>query len=180
MIARIAIGIVVLSACVMAPAALQSQRGIDVMALHEDGVGPMRLGRDFDEVEHLAFRTAGESAFSGIGCNGLAEIRYHGTLGGQAVGVMAMTGSNHIETVEIALQQPTAARSHDDCLMLRDRFAEPFLARYGAFDATWQVNKPVSRETLARTGPVLIEARWFHSGTDCYVSARYGDLRAGQ
>lgn len=150
------------------------------MALQDDGVGPIRLGRDFDDAERLAFRVARDSAFSGIGCNGLAEIRYHGTLGGHAVDVMAMTGSNHIETVEITLQQPTSTHSHDDCLLLRDRFAEPFLARFGAFDANWQVNKPVSKETLARTGPVLIEARWFHSGKDCYISARYGDSRARQ
>ena len=168
-------GVAVLSACVMAAAALQGQRVAAVMALRDDGVGPMRLGRDFDEAERLAFRMAGESAFTGVGCAGLAEIRYLGTLGEHPVGVMAMTGSDRLETIEITLQQPTAARTHDDCLMLRDRFAEPFLARCGAFDATWQVNKPVSSETLARTGPVLIEARWFHSGADCYISARFGE-----
>ncbi|MCC5888472.1 MAG: hypothetical protein JJT88_18705 [Gammaproteobacteria bacterium] len=175
MIARIALGVVVFSACVIATAALQGQSAIDVMALEDDGVGPMRLGRDFDEAERLAFRLARESAFSGMGCAGFAEIRYLGTLGEHPVAVMAMTGSDRIEAVEITLQQPTAAHTHEDCLRLRDRFAEPFLDRYGTFDASWQVNKPVSKETLARTGPVLIEARWFHSGSDCYISARFGE-----
>ncbi len=178
MIFRVALGVAVVFACAMATGALHGQRAVDAMSLHEDGIGPMRLGSDFDEAERLAFRVAGESAFTGVGCAGFDEIRYGGTLGELAVGVMAMTGGDRIFTVEVTLQQPATARTHDECLALRDRFAEPFLVRYGDFEACWQVSKPVSRETLARTGPVLIEARWFDSGGDCYISARYGDPRA--
>lgn len=169
----------VLVACGVVAAAGQGRwtADADVMSLKEDGVGPMRLGRAFDEAERLAFRVAAESAFSGVGCGGLAEIRYEGRLGEQVVGIMAMTGGERIETVEVTLREPVGARTQAECLSLRDRFAEPFLSRYGAVDASWQSHKPVSVESLARTGPVLIESRWFPTGGDCYISARYGDPR---
>lgn len=169
----------VLVACGVVAAAGQGRwsADADVMSLEEDGVGPMRLGQAFDEAERLAFRMAAESAFTGVGCAGLAEIRYEGRLGEHFVGIMAMTGGDRIETVEVTLRQPASVQTQAECISLRDRFAGPFISRYGAVDGSWQLHKPVSVESLARTGPVLIESRWFPTGGDCYISARYGDPR---
>jgi hypothetical protein len=57
---------------------------------------------------------------------------------------------------------------------LRDEFAAPFEAQFGAVDKRWEERKPVSREHLALTGPVVLVARWFPTGSSCYVSAHYG------
>ena len=175
---RIAFGIALLSACALAMALAQRQlheESVDPMALHASGVGPLLLGGSFLDAERSAFRLAAESAFSGTGCGGLAEIRYDGWLGEHFVGVMAMTGDDRIASVEISLHETRRARNLDECLLLRDGFAAPFLDRFGAFDSRWQVIKPVAREAVARTGPVVITARWFDTGGDCQVSARYGE-----
>ncbi len=177
---RVALGAGLLLACALAAGFLHKQEQqvpevpLAPMALQDQGVGPFLLGGDFLEAERSAFRVAAESAFSGIGCGGFAEIRYDGWLGEHFVGVMAMSGDDRIESVEITLHETPRARNQEDCLRLRDGFAEPFLSRFGAFASSWQVTRPLSRETLARTGPVLITARWFDTGGDCYVSARYG------
>lgn len=174
---RISLSVALLLACALSAGFLHKQVpevSVAPMALRDDGVGPLLLGRDFLEAERLAFKVAAESAFSGIGCGGFAEIRYDGWVGEHFVAVMAMTGGDRIESVEVTLHETSRARSQEDCLRLRDGFAAPFLSRFGAFDSSWQVTKPVSRETLARTGPVLITARWFDAGNDCYVSAHYG------
>jgi len=176
-ILRISLVVSLLLACALAAAIFQwppPAPSMSPMSVGEDGIGPLRLGRDFPEAEHLAFRAAPQSAFSGVGCAGFNEIRYDGWLGENFVGVMAMGNDDRIETVEVTLHQPTPARNQYECLLLRDRFAETFVSRLGPFESSGEVIKPVSRETLARTGPVLITARWFDTGSGCYVSARYG------
>lgn len=148
---------------------------VNPMGLTDTGIGPLTLGRDFREAESAAFQVAAESAFSGVGCGGSSEIRYDGWLGERFVGVMAMSSRDRIESVEITPHATARVGSQDECRKFRDGFAEPFLSRFGPFDSSWQVIKPVSQETLARTGPVVITARWFESGGDCYVGARFGD-----
>ncbi|TVS09921.1 MAG: hypothetical protein EA419_11940 [Wenzhouxiangella sp.] len=146
----------------------------DPMALSESGIGPLRVGDDFSRAERLAFRVAPETAFSGIGCAGLDEIRYDGQLGSHPVGIMAMADQGRIQEIEATLYSPVQVDSKDDCRALRDRFAEPFVERFGPFEDSWEISKPVSRELLARTGPVTVLARWFATGGSCYVSAHYG------
>lgn len=148
-------------------------------ALHADGIGPLIIDRDFNEARQAAFRAAPDSAFAGVGCAGLDEIRYDTELGGRAVGVMAMAGEGQIREVEATLYSPSVADSREACLALRDEFAQPFIQRFGPIERSWQVNKPVSQELLARTGPVVVAARWFSMGNSCYVSAHYGVLGGG-
>lgn len=146
----------------------------DPMALSDDGIGPLRVGDDFARAERLAFRVAPETAFSGIGCAGLDEIRFDGRLGTHPVGVMAMADQGRIQEVEATLYSPVQMDGKDECRALRDRFAEPFIHRFGPFEDRWEISKPVSTELLARTGPVTVRARWFAAGGSCYVSAHYG------
>lgn len=146
---------------------------LEALSLSEDGIGPLRLGQDFEHAQRLAFRVAPDSAYSGIGCSGLDEIRYDGQLGVHPVGVMAMASAGKIQQVEVTLYKPSQARSQDECLALREHFAAPFIEFFGPYEASWQLAKPVSRELLARTGPVTIMARWFAAGGSCYVSAHY-------
>ncbi|HMA99148.1 MAG TPA: hypothetical protein VKO38_06830, partial [Wenzhouxiangella sp.] len=54
-----------------------------------------------------------------------------------------------------------------------------FIERFGPFVQTWEVSKPVSQELMARTGPVVVAARWFAMGGSCYISAHYGVLEGG-
>ncbi|MFW5815624.1 MAG: hypothetical protein ACOCVP_02090 [Wenzhouxiangella sp.] len=148
-------------------------------ALSDRGIGPLLLNRDFDRAERRAFRAAPETAFSGLGCAGLDEIRYDGRLHGHPVGVMAMADQGRIREVEAMLYSPSQTEDRASCVALRDAFAEPFVARFGPFEKTWEIRKPVSEELLARTGPVVLAARWFAMGRSCYVSAHYGVLDGG-
>lgn len=145
----------------------------DPMALSADGIGPLRLGEAFTRAEKASFRLMPDSAFSGIGCAGLEEIRYDGFLGQHPVGVMAMAEGNRIVEVEANLHEPMQADSLDACRALRDDFARPFIRRFGDFEKQWELPKPVSRELLATTGPVTLRARWFATGGSCYVSAHF-------
>lgn len=149
------------------------------VALHEGGIGPLIIDRDFEKARQAAFRAAPDTAFSGIGCAGLDEIRYDGELDGRPIGVMAMAENGQIREVEAMLYSPSVTQDRDACLALRNAFAQPFIERFGPFQQSWQVNKPVSQELLARTGPVVINARWFDMGRSCYVSAHYGVLNGG-
>ncbi|MEE4639200.1 MAG: hypothetical protein V2J42_10735 [Wenzhouxiangella sp.] len=149
------------------------------LALSDRGIGPLLLDRSFDQAERRAFRAAPETAFSGLGCAGLDEIRYDGWLDGRPVSVMAMADQGRIREVEAMLYRPAQAEDRKACIALRNDFAQPFLDRFGPFEQSWEINKPVSEELLARTGPVVIAARWFAMGRSCYVSAHYGVLDGG-
>ena len=147
--------------------------------VHEAGLGPLQLERNFEEAKRAVFRSAPDSAFSGVGCAGLDEIRYDVELDGRLVGVMAMADNGRIREVEATLYSPSVSESREACLTLRDDFAGPFLERFGPFQQRWEVSKPVSQELLARTGPVVIAARWFSMGKSCYISAHYGVIDRG-
>lgn len=151
-----------------------SPRQEDPLRLLGDGIGPLQLGRDYEETADAARRQAPGSAFAGLGCGGLDEVRYSGELGGFPVSAMAMAEDGVIVEIEVTLDAPTQTRDEAACVQLRDRFAEPFLDRFGPVAERWELRKPVSREHLARTGPVVVVARWFRTGGSCYVSAHYG------
>jgi hypothetical protein len=146
----------------------------DPLALHADGIGPLRLGRDYREAAALAQRQNPDTAFVGSGCGGLDEIRYSGRLGDLPVGIMAMADQGVLIEVEAAIEAPLQAESEAACLAMRDRLAAIFIPRFGPLERTWTVRKPVSREHMATTGPVVLVARWFPTGGSCYVSAHYG------
>ena len=148
-------------------------------ALHEGGIGPLIVDRDFSTAKRHAFRSAPESAFSGTGCAGLDEIRYDSEMGSWPVSIMAMADNGRIREVEATLYSPTQAENRQACVSLRNDFARPFTDRFGPFVQTWEVSKPVSQELLARTGPVVVAARWFAMGRSCYISAHYGVLEGG-
>jgi hypothetical protein len=146
----------------------------DPVALHADGIGPLRLGRDYQEAAALALRLNPDTAFVGSGCGGLDEIRYSGRLGELPVGIMAMADAGVLIEVEAAIEAPLQAESEAGCLEMLDRLAATFIPRFGPVEQTWTVRKPVSREHMATTGPVVLVARWFPTGGSCYVSAHYG------
>lgn len=146
----------------------------DPLALHADGIGPLRLGRDYQEAAARALRLNPDTAFVGSGCGGLDEIRYSGRLGDLPVGIMAMADQGVLIEVEAAIESPLQAESEAACLAMRDRLAATFIPRFGPLERTWTVRKPVSREHMATTGPVVLVARWFPTGGSCYVSAHYG------
>lgn len=141
--------------------------------LRDDGIGPLRLGARFDRAETAALRLGPDAFYAGPGCSGLREIRYDIQFADAPVGVMAMGEGEIIQQVEATLHAPTRAAGLEACLALRDGFAEPLVQRFGSFDQQWQMAKPVSTEFLARTGPVVVVARWFDTGGSCYVSARF-------
>jgi hypothetical protein len=177
-------GLLAISGLLVAAAAsaLLLQSGPELeepLALTDRGIGPLLLDRSFEKAERQAFRAAPETAFSGPGCAGLDEIRYDGWLDGRPVSVMAMADEGRIREVEAMLYSPSETEDRNACLSLRDNFAQPFLDRFGPFEQAWEINKPVSEELLARTGPVVIAARWFAMGRSCYVSAHYGVLDGG-
>lgn len=145
-----------------------------VLDVSDDGIGALTLGREFSEAARLAVEEAGPSTFIGVGCGGLAEIRYRGQLGGQSVSIMAMARDGHIDSVEISWDGAGEPLSREACLERRDRFAAAFVDRFGPLESDQEVTRPVSRELLTRTGPVQIQARWFSTGGDCDVSARFG------
>ena len=146
----------------------------DPLELHADGIGPLRLGRDYREAATLALRRNPDTAFVGSGCGGLDEIRYSGRLGALPVGIMAMADEGVLIEIEAAIEAPLQAESETACLAMRDRLAATFITRFGPIERTWTVRKPVSREHMATTGPVVVVARWFPTGGSCYVSAHYG------
>lgn len=145
----------------------------DALALHADGIGPLRLGRDYREAATLALASVPETAFVGTGCGGLDEIRYSGRLEDLPVGIMAMADNGRLIEIEAAVEAPLQAESEAACLEMRDALAAAFIERFGPIERTWMVRKPVSREHMAATGPVVLVARWFQTGGSCYVSAHY-------
>ena len=146
----------------------------DPMMLHADGIGPLRLGRDYQQSAVAAERIAPDTAFAGLGCGGLDEIRYSGRLAELPVTVMAMAKDGRLVEIESSVDAPLQTVDEAACLALRDQFTAAFIGRFGAPGTAWTVHKPVSREHLLRSGPVLIVARWFRTGGSCYVSAHYG------
>ncbi len=142
--------------------------------LTADGIGPLRVGASLERAERLAARLAPAGFYSGPGCAGLEEIRYDIRLGDAPVGVMAMASDGWISEVEVSLHTPTRADTQGACVSLRDDFAQPFLGQFGPYVDQWQIDNPVSTELVARTGPVMLAARWFATGQTCYVSARFG------
>jgi hypothetical protein len=154
--------------------AVQGPVRVDPVLLAPDGVGPLRLGHDYEAAAAAARRAAPESAFAGIGCGGLDEVRYSTRLGELPVSVMGMAEAGALVEVELMLDAPTRAADESACLALRDELAAPFFARFGAVGPEWTVEKPVSTEHLQRVGPAVLVARWFPTGQSCYVSALYG------
>lgn len=148
--------------------------GMGPAGLAADGIGPLRLDKDFRRAERLAFRLAPDTAFSGPGCSGLDEIRFEAQLGGFPVALMAMADDGRIREVEAGLITPGLGKTLADCLSLRDAFAAEFTRHFGAVEAKWQIDKPVSQEHWASSGPVFIQARWFRAGGSCNISAHFG------
>lgn len=148
--------------------------GRESAGLAADGIGPLRLGKDFQRAERLAFRVAPDTAFSGPGCSGLDEIRFETSLGEFPVSLMAMADGGQIREVEAGLMAPRLTMSLADCLDLRDQFARVFTRYFGEVEENWQIDKPVSQEHWARSGPVFIQARWFRGGGSCNISAHFG------
>jgi hypothetical protein len=146
----------------------------DPLAISAQGIGPLQLGRSYGEAAELAARVAPDSALAGIGCGGLDEVRYSGQLDGRPVSAMGMADQGALIEIELTLDAPLRAASEQECIALRDEFAAPFVARFGAADRHWEERKPVSREHLAAIGPAVLVARWFGTGSSCYVSAHYG------
>lgn len=146
----------------------------DPLAISAQGIGPLHLDRPYAEAAELAMRVAPDNALAGIGCGGLDEVRYSGHLDGRPVSAMAMADQGKLIEIELTLDAPLQAGSEAACVALRDEFAAPFVARFGPVERSWQERKPVSREHLAATGPVVLAARWFATGGSCYVSAHYG------
>jgi len=145
----------------------------DPLELKSDGIGPLQLGRDYEETAKAALRAVPETAFAGLGCNGLDEVRYSGEFAGFPVSAMGMADRGVIIEVELSVDSPIQATDETACLALRERFARPFIERFGPLTERWEERKPVSREHMARTGPVVLVARWFPTGGSCYVSALY-------
>lgn len=149
------------------------------VALGEHGIGPLLLDRSYDDAVAAARRLAPDSLLAGPGCGGLDEIRYSGHMAEFPVSLMAMARNDRLVEVELGLDAPLTAANEAACLGLRDRFAAPFVDRFGAASGHWTIDKPVSREHLLGVGPVVVVARWFVTGNSCYVSARYGDAGTG-
>lgn len=145
----------------------------DPLAVRPDGIGPLQLGRDYDATAQAAMKAAPETAFAGLGCNGLDEVRYSGRFAGFPVSAMGMADQGVIIEVEMSVDSPIQAADDAACLALRERFGEPFVERFGPSTERWEERKPVSRELMARSGPVVLVARWFPTGSSCYVSALY-------
>jgi len=144
------------------------------MAVHGEGIGPLVLGGDYATSVAAAQRAAPDSAFAGPGCGGLDEVRFSGLLGALPVSAMGMAVDDRLVEIELGLDAPLQAADQAACLALRDRFAATFVEYFGEVTQHWEIRKPVSREFMARTGPVVLVARWFSTGRSCYVSAVYG------
>ena len=146
----------------------------DAMALQDDGIGPMRLGLDYDATSRAARRVAPDTFMAGIGCGGRDEITYRGRLAGLPATAMAMADGGTVNEVEITLDHLRQAEHEAACIEERDQLAEHFVAKFGPAGDRWTVPKPVSSEHKVQVGPVIVVARWFATGRSCYVSAVYG------
>lgn len=142
--------------------------------IRDDGIGPLLISRDYDAAVDAARAAAPESVLAGPGCGGLDEVRYQGRMGEFPVSLMAMAEDTVLVEVELGLDSPLTAADEMECIALRNRFAAPFFARFGQPSSHWEIDKPVSREHLLGTGPVVVVARWFPTGRSCYISAHYG------
>lgn len=143
------------------------------MALQEDGVGPLRLGLEYDAAIDAARRVAPETFMAGIGCGGKDEITYSGTIAQRPVTAMAMADNGIITEVELSIDQPRQAENEAGCLAERDRLATHFATWLGPEGNRWTMHKPVSSEHFVQVGRAVIVARWFATGRSCYVSAVY-------
>ncbi len=150
----------------------------DPVLLGPEGIGPLVLGRAYDEASVAARRSVPDRLLIGPGCDGRDEIRYEARLAELPVSVMAMADGARITEVEITLDAPRQAKNEAACLALRQTLGAHFVARFGASGETWVLHKPVSSEHMLRVGPAVIVARWFPTGRSCYVSAVYGGDRA--
>lgn len=145
----------------------------DPFALAADGIGPLRLGLEYQAATAAVRRAAPESALAGPGCGGFDEVRFSGRLGDLPVSVMGMAETGQITEIELSLDAPLRASDESACLALRDHLASSFIARFGAPGAAQLEHKPVSREHRLPVGPVVVVARWFEAGRSCYVTALY-------
>lgn len=143
-------------------------------ALRDHGIGPLLIGRAYEDAVEVARRLAPESVLAGPGCGGLDEVRYSGRSGEFPVSLMAMADDGALVAVELGLDSPLTASDEAACIALRDHFAAPFIASFGQPTAHSEIDKPVSREHPLGIGPVVVVARWFATGRSCYISARYG------
>lgn len=165
----------VLVAVLAAGAALHDRRHElpGPMALQDDGVGPLRLGLEYDAALDIARRVAPETFMAGVGCGGKDEITYSGTIAQRPVTAMAMADDGTINEVELSIDRPRQAENEAACLAERDRLATHFATRLGPEGNRWTKSKPVSSEHFVQVGPAVIVARWFATGRSCYVSAVY-------
>lgn len=150
-----------------------ARMAIDPLLLADDGIGPVRLGRDYQAAASDARLAAPESAFAGPGCGGFDEVRYSGQLGMLPVSVMGMADAGMIKEVELTLDAPLRTPDENTCVTLRDALAAPFVERFGPPGLARTEDKPVSREHSLPVGPVVVVARWFDTGRSCYVTAIY-------
>jgi hypothetical protein len=145
----------------------------DALALGAEGIGPLELGQDYFDAVAATRRAAPQTAFAGLGCNGLDEIRYSGEFAALPVSVMGMARDGMLAEIELTVDAPVQTADESACLALRDHLAVPFLERFGPAGIARIDEKPVSREHILPVGPVALVARWFASGRSCYVSAVY-------
>ena len=157
---------------------LRERRGetADPLALHDDGVGPLRLGLDLESAATAARRVAPESVMVGPGCGDRDEVTYSGLLGSLPVTVMAMADDQVVTEVELTLDGVSQAENEAACVSHRAGLAAPFVAQFGPEGEDWVVRKPVSSEHMVQIGPAVLVARWFSTGRSCYISANYGDV----
>jgi hypothetical protein len=152
----------------------------DPFALEIDGIGPLRLGTDYEVAKIAARHMAPGAVLAGVGCGGRDEISYSGTFAGLPVTVMAMADDGVITHVEMTLDDIRRAGNEAECLEQREQLRVHFMERFEAEVESWVVRKPVSSEHMVRIGPAVVVARWFATGGSCYISAVYGaDQRAG-
>jgi hypothetical protein len=145
----------------------------DPVAIEVDGIGPLRLGANYQASTIAARRAAPESAMAGAGCTGRDEITYSGQLGDLPVSVMAMADDGVITEVEMTLDAPRSAVNEAECLAVRGQLAQHFMARFGPVQEELVIRKPVSSEHLLDIGPAILNARWFATGRSCYITASY-------
>jgi hypothetical protein len=145
----------------------------DPFALEIDGIGPLRLGTDYEVAELAARDMAPGAVLAGAGCGGRDEISYSGKLAGLPVTVMGMADEGVITEVELTLDNVRRAENEMACLNEREPLRRLFAERFESEEESWVVRKPVSSEHMVRVGPAVVVARWFSTGRSCYVSAVY-------
>jgi hypothetical protein len=145
----------------------------DPLAIEVDGIGPLRLGANYEVSTIAARRAAPETAMAGAGCTGRDEITFSGRLGDLPVTVMAMADDGVITEIEMTLDAPRAAENEAACIAVRGRLAEYFVAQLGPPGGDRMIRKPVSSEHLLEVGPAILGARWFATGRSCYITASY-------